>query len=100
MNTICYCFTEYELVVPICYACSDTLAIKMATGSPYFEDVRGKSEVIDLPSCEDMMDIGEHENETAQSAVKPNLAVSSSVHELLECPVCLTAMYPPIHQVQ
>ncbi len=24
---------------------------------------------------------------------------SSSVHELLECPVCTNSMYPPIHQV-
>ena len=100
MNTTYYCFTEYELVLTICYACSNALAVKMATGSPYFEDVRGKSEVVDPPSCEDMMDIGEHVNDTAESAVKPNLAVSSSVHELLECPVCLTAMYPPIHQVR
>jgi hypothetical protein len=23
----------------------------------------------------------------------------SSVHELLECPVCTNSMYPPIHQV-
>lgn len=25
--------------------------------------------------------------------------VPSSVHELLECPVCTNSMYPPIHQV-
>jgi len=24
---------------------------------------------------------------------------STSVHELLECPVCTNSMYPPIHQV-
>jgi len=24
---------------------------------------------------------------------------ASSVHELLECPVCTNSMYPPIHQV-
>ncbi|CAK9172909.1 unnamed protein product [Ilex paraguariensis] len=26
------------------------------------------------------------------------MASNSSVHELLECPVCITLMYPPIHQ--
>ncbi len=26
-------------------------------------------------------------------------APTSSVHELLECPVCTNSMYPPIHQV-
>lgn len=24
---------------------------------------------------------------------------TTSVHELLECPVCTSSMYPPIHQV-
>ncbi|KAJ6814134.1 E3 ubiquitin-protein ligase SINAT2-like [Iris pallida] len=32
------------------------------------------------------------------SGVKASLSSSSSVHELLECPVCTNAMYPPIHQ--
>uniref|UniRef100_A0A453EJ42 Uncharacterized protein n=1 Tax=Aegilops tauschii subsp. strangulata TaxID=200361 RepID=A0A453EJ42_AEGTS len=27
------------------------------------------------------------------------VAPGSSVHELLECPVCTNSMYPPIHQV-
>lgn len=33
---------------------------------------------------------------------KPNNNVGivpTSVHELLECPVCTNSMYPPIHQV-
>ncbi|KAE8726817.1 hypothetical protein F3Y22_tig00006128pilonHSYRG00008 [Hibiscus syriacus] len=30
------------------------------------------------------------------SAVHPS---TTSVHELLECPVCTNSMYPPIHQV-
>lgn len=30
----------------------------------------------------------------------PNaIAPATSVHELLECPVCTNSMYPPIHQV-
>ncbi|KAM0825785.1 hypothetical protein ACQ4PT_069322 [Festuca glaucescens] len=28
------------------------------------------------------------------------VAPGSSVHELLECPVCTNSMYPPIHQCQ
>ena len=30
---------------------------------------------------------------------KAAVAPTSSVHELLECPVCTNSMYPPIHQV-
>lgn len=29
----------------------------------------------------------------------PLIPPSTSVHELLECPVCTNSMYPPIHQV-
>ncbi|CAK9145459.1 unnamed protein product [Ilex paraguariensis] len=71
----------------------------MATTTSYFEDLRIKTEVIDPPQSKDMVDVGEHVNDTAQSALKPNLTGSGSVRELLECPVCLNAMYPPIHQV-
>lgn len=71
----------------------------MASGSPFFDDVRTKSEVIDPPQSEDMMDVGEGVNDATLIPLKPNATVSSSVRELLECPVCLNAMYPPIHQV-
>lgn len=71
----------------------------MATGSSYFDDLRNKPEVIDPPQDDDTLDVIEHVNDPAQNAVKPTMAVSSSVRELLECPVCLNAMYPPIHQV-
>jgi E3 ubiquitin-protein ligase SIAH1 len=30
----------------------------------------------------------------------PLITPSTSVHELLECPVCTNSMYPPIHQVR
>jgi hypothetical protein len=39
------------------------------------------------------------------ATIHPHLDASSmvasgrSVHELLECPVCINSMYPPIHQV-
>lgn len=66
----------------------------------YFEDMSSKSEVIDPPHNEDTTDVGETVNDSASSAaVKSNVTVSTSVRELLECPVCLNAMYPPIHQV-
>lgn len=71
----------------------------MASGNPFFDDIRTKSEVIDPPQSEDMLVIDESVNDAGQNALKPNPTVSSSVRELLECPVCLNAMYPPIHQV-
>ena len=71
---------------------------RMASGNPFFDDLRSKPEVIDPPQNEDIMD-SESVNDPTQAAIKPNVPVSSSVHELLECPVCLNAMYPPIHQV-
>lgn len=37
---------------------------------------------------------------TASSLVEnPGMASNNDVHELLECPVCMNLMYPPIHQV-
>lgn len=71
----------------------------MATGNTYYDDMRSKPEVIDPPQNEDMMEVSEHVNDPSQTSLKPNVTVSSSVRELLECPVCLNAMYPPIHQV-
>lgn len=70
----------------------------MASGNPFFDDLLNKPEVVDLPQNEDRLD-SEPVNEPTQTATKPNLIVSSNVRELLECPVCLNAMYPPIHQV-
>lgn len=72
----------------------------MSSGNSYYDDLRMKPEVIDLPENEDTLDIGEHVNDTSESASKPNVAISTNVRELLECPVCLNAMYPPISQVQ
>lgn len=34
-------------------------------------------------------------NNKNNNSVRP----ATSVHELLECPVCTNSMYPPIHQV-
>lgn len=74
------------------------IGISMASGNPFFDDLHSEPEVIDPPQNEDIMD-SESVNDPTQAAIKPNVTVSSSVRELLECPVCLNAMYPPIHQV-
>lgn len=71
----------------------------MATVNPYFDDLQCQPEVVIPPQNEDCTDIGEHMNDPVQQTSKSNVTVSSSVRELLECPVCLNAMYPPIHQV-
>ncbi|CAJ1958995.1 unnamed protein product [Sphenostylis stenocarpa] len=69
----------------------------MASSHPFFDDIRSRSSV-DPPQTEEPTEIGELVNEPLQTALKPHGTVSSSVRELLECPVCLNAMYPPIHQ--
>ncbi|KAH1217516.1 E3 ubiquitin-protein ligase DIS1 [Glycine max] len=69
----------------------------MASSNLFFDDIRSKVDV-DPPQNEESTDVGELLNDPAQTALKPNGTVSSSVRELLECPVCLNAMYPPIHQ--
>jgi len=70
----------------------------MASSHPFFDDIRSRSSV-DPPQTEEPTEIGELVNEPLQTALKPHGTVTSSVRELLECPVCLNAMYPPIHQV-
>ncbi|KAL4269551.1 hypothetical protein GQ457_HM001580 [Hibiscus cannabinus] len=67
----------------------------MASGNPFFDDLRSKPEVINPPQNEDILG-SESVNDPTQPATKPNFVVYSSVRELLECPVCLNAMYPPI----
>ncbi|GMP24873.1 hypothetical protein CsSME_00001993 [Camellia sinensis var. sinensis] len=44
-----------------------------------------------------------HNHHSHQFSSKPHnngIAPATSVHELLECPVCTNSMYPPIHQVR
>ena len=62
----------------------------------YLDDI--DAEVIDPPKIE-MLDVTELVGDLIEHSPKPNVIVSSNVRELLECPVCLVAMYPPIHQV-
>ncbi|KAJ8471988.1 hypothetical protein OPV22_026331 [Ensete ventricosum] len=54
--------------------------------------------MIDSSKNEDVVEVSEHVNSHVPHSSKPNLSVSSSMHKLLDCPVCLYAMYPPIHQ--
>lgn len=49
-----------------------------------------------------MMDEDLHPHQFSSSTSKQHsngTPTSTSVHELLECPVCTNSMYPPIHQV-
>ena len=71
----------------------------MATGNAYFDDIRCNPEVVDPPRNEDLMDVDEYGDDYAQTTLKPKMTVSSILHELLQCPACSKAMYPPIHQV-
>lgn len=40
-----------------------------------------------------------HQYSSKPHGVVPSGIAPTSVHELLECPVCTNSMYPPIHQV-
>lgn len=51
-------------------------------------------------------EIHHHHHHSQFSSSKPHnnpipsgIHPTTSVHELLECPVCTNSMYPPIHQV-
>uniref|UniRef100_A0ACD5UIQ3 Uncharacterized protein n=1 Tax=Avena sativa TaxID=4498 RepID=A0ACD5UIQ3_AVESA len=70
------------------------IGLTMASAA-YLDDT--DAEVIDPPKNE-MLDVSELVGDLIQHSPKPNMIVSSNVRELLECPVCLVAMYPPIHQ--
>lgn len=40
-----------------------------------------------------------HRKFSSLSCARHPMTSNTAVHELLECPVCLNVMYPPIHQV-
>ncbi|KAF3776703.1 E3 ubiquitin-protein ligase [Nymphaea thermarum] len=42
--------------------------------------------------------IDEDEPSFSKPHVPSTISLATSVHELLECPVCTNSMYPPIHQ--
>lgn len=71
----------------------------MSPDAAYYDDMRFSPEVIDPPKNEEMVEVSELVNDHVQHSPKTNLSDANSVRELLECPVCLNAMYPPIHQV-
>ncbi|XP_031474937.1 E3 ubiquitin-protein ligase DIS1-like isoform X1 [Nymphaea colorata] len=73
----------------------------MASINLFLDDVlrENKPVVIDLSQNEHVLEANERVNDSVQHAVpKQSATVASNVRELLECPVCLNAMYPPIHQ--
>ncbi|URE27656.1 hypothetical protein MUK42_12992 [Musa troglodytarum] len=72
--------------------------LHMAPDATHDDDMRTSPEVIDSSENEDVVEVSEHVNSHVPHSPKPNLSVSGSMHKLLECPVCLNAMYPPIHQ--
>ncbi|KAK1277376.1 E3 ubiquitin-protein ligase SINAT3 [Acorus gramineus] len=69
----------------------------MASVNSYFDEMRKNPEVTDLPNSDDPME-AENLDDPVHHLPKSSIAVASSVRELLDCPVCLNAMYPPIHQ--
>lgn len=71
----------------------------MASVNAFFNDLRMSPEVIDPPKNESSVEGHDHGIDPIFPSPKSNVIVSSGVRELLECPVCLNAMYPPIHQV-
>ncbi|KAF3581797.1 hypothetical protein DY000_02031976 [Brassica cretica] len=52
--------------------------------------------------CHSYASVSKHHsnNNTNPNAASGLLPTTTSVHELLECPVCTNSMYPPIHQCQ
>ncbi|CAI0461826.1 unnamed protein product [Linum tenue] len=72
----------------------------MASGNPLFEDTTSKAGVVELDPPHQVEELCQGMNDpNSQPSMKPNITVvSSNFRELLECPVCLNAMYPPIHQ--
>ncbi|KAL9678092.1 hypothetical protein QQ045_015931 [Rhodiola kirilowii] len=67
--------------------------IRVPSDNSYPDDLRSKPEVIDPPQIDELLEVCKDMNDSAQSTFKP--IVSTSVRELLECPVCLNSMYPP-----
>lgn len=70
----------------------------MASSNTFLDDVRVSPEIIDPHKDEDNAEVIETMSDHIQHSPKSNVAAASNVRELLECPVCLNAMYPPIHQ--
>lgn len=79
---------------------------------PYLKMATIDIESIECVSASDGIEDEEIQSSSASSLPHPNNQYSSkphsslssrigptSVHELLECPVCTNSMYPPIHQV-
>uniref|UniRef100_A0A494GAA7 RING-type domain-containing protein n=2 Tax=Pentapetalae TaxID=1437201 RepID=A0A494GAA7_SOLLC len=56
-------------------------------------------ESISIDSTVTMMEEDEHPHQFSSTSKLHNIGpATTSVHDLLECPVCTNSMYPPIHQ--
>lgn len=68
----------------------------MAPGGGVWKDViESRPKMLKYDVATTKMD----KNITRVATGKHGIQSTNSVHELLECPVCTTLMYPPIHQV-
>ncbi|URE27666.1 hypothetical protein MUK42_12992 [Musa troglodytarum] len=94
-----FCFEQSRLTVLVNFVSRAQYYLHMAPDATHDDDMRTSPEVIDSSENEDVVEVSEHVNSHVPHSPKPNLSVSGSMHKLLECPVCLNAMYPPIHQV-
>ena len=71
----------------------------MTFSNMFFDDMHINPEDMGLPKKEDMLGPSELLADSIQCAPQSQTSITNSVHELLGCPVCLNAMYPPNYQV-
>lgn len=57
------------------------------------------SSILSLTMMEEAEHHHHHHQFSSISKLHNNAPTTTSVHDLLECPVCTNSMYPPIHQV-
>ncbi|XP_020525264.1 putative E3 ubiquitin-protein ligase SINAT1 isoform X1 [Amborella trichopoda] len=74
---------------------------KMASGDSDIEALKDLPDVsiLENPSFRDSLDLeGLDAKEPRSWTIKNLSSTANSIHELLECPVCMSFMFPPIHQ--
>lgn len=92
------CSTKSLLILLFCGRVA--LRIMRIHGKPLLVEIRSDPENLRPAEVNEPSEICKEQNDSAKSIFKLNTTASSSVCELLECPVCLNSMYPPIHQVR
>ncbi|KAK7243374.1 hypothetical protein RIF29_38168 [Crotalaria pallida] len=70
----------------------------MAPIDLFFDDDIRSIPSVDSPQMEESIDVNELLNDPMHTALKFNGTITSTIRELLKCPVCLNAMYSPIYQ--